>query len=92
MQYISISEQDIPNVLSRLRLLNVSQVYVAAGTVFGLEAELGDLEACARGISGATSDQELSFLEDQMASAAAQVQQSDLQVCSAWMPRLRYLL
>ncbi|KAF7668434.1 hypothetical protein LDENG_00014580 [Lucifuga dentata] len=55
-------------------------VYVAAGAVFGLEAELGDLEECARSISGATSDMELSFLEEQVASAAAKVQQSELQI------------
>lgn len=58
------------------------QVYVTAGTVFGLEAELGDLEECARSISASTSDGELAHLEDQVASAAAQVQQSELQVCS----------
>ncbi|XP_054452747.1 rab effector MyRIP [Anoplopoma fimbria] len=55
-------------------------VYVAAGGVYGLEAELSDLEECARGICSATSDTELSFLEEQVASAAAKVQQSELQV------------
>ncbi|XP_016309989.1 rab effector MyRIP-like isoform X3 [Sinocyclocheilus anshuiensis] len=55
-------------------------VYVAAGTVYGLEAELGDLEECARSISGSTTESELSHLEDQVASAAAQVQQSELKV------------
>ncbi|XP_052473651.1 rab effector MyRIP isoform X3 [Carassius gibelio] len=55
-------------------------VYVAAGTVYGLEAELGDLEECARSISGSTTERDLSHLEDQVASAAAQVQQSELQV------------
>ncbi|KAL7879906.1 hypothetical protein SRHO_G00021600 [Serrasalmus rhombeus] len=55
-------------------------VYVAASAVFGLEAELGDLEECARSISGATSEGELAHLEEQVASVAAQVQQSDLQV------------
>ncbi|XP_056598605.1 rab effector MyRIP isoform X2 [Triplophysa dalaica] len=62
--------------LSRLE----ENVYVAAGTVFGLEAELGDLEECARSICASTSEGELSHLEDQVASAAAQVQQSELQV------------
>ncbi|XP_065132574.1 uncharacterized protein myripa isoform X2 [Paramisgurnus dabryanus] len=62
--------------LSRLE----ENVYVAAGTVFGLEAELGDLEECARSISGSTCDGELIHLEDQVASAAAQVQQSELQI------------
>ncbi|KAM7400350.1 hypothetical protein PAMA_004846 [Pampus argenteus] len=56
-------------------------VYVAAGAVYSLEAELSDLEECARGICSATSDMELSFLEEQVASAAAKVQQSDLQIC-----------
>lgn len=56
------------------------QVYVAAGAVYSLEAELSDLEECARGIRSTTSDMELSFLEEQVASAAAKVQQSELQV------------
>uniref|UniRef100_A0A673L3P7 Si:ch211-106h4.9 n=1 Tax=Sinocyclocheilus rhinocerous TaxID=307959 RepID=A0A673L3P7_9TELE len=55
-------------------------VYVAAGTVYGLEAELRDLEECARCIRGSTTEGELAHLEDQVASAAAQVQQSELQV------------
>ncbi|XP_032387721.1 rab effector MyRIP [Etheostoma spectabile] len=54
-------------------------VYVAAGEVYSLEAELSDLEECARGICSGTSDMELSFLEEQIASAAAKVQQSELQ-------------
>ncbi|KAK5602801.1 hypothetical protein CRENBAI_025073 [Crenichthys baileyi] len=56
-------------------------VYVAAGSVYSLEAELSDLEECARGICSSTSDMELSFLEEQMAAAAAKVQQSELQIC-----------
>ncbi|XP_061095207.1 rab effector MyRIP isoform X1 [Conger conger] len=55
-------------------------VYLAAGTVYGLEGELGDLEDCARAISSGTTEKELAFLEDQVASAAAQVQQSELQI------------
>uniref|UniRef100_A0A4W5PBU5 Rab effector MyRIP/Melanophilin domain-containing protein n=1 Tax=Hucho hucho TaxID=62062 RepID=A0A4W5PBU5_9TELE len=62
--------------LSRLE----ENVYVAAGTAYGLEGELDDLEECARAIGDATSDLELSYLEEQVASAAAQVHQSDLQV------------
>ncbi|XP_026792137.3 rab effector MyRIP isoform X4 [Pangasianodon hypophthalmus] len=61
--------------LSRLE----ENVYVAASAIFGLEAELGDLEECARSISGETTEEELSQLEEQVASAAAQVQQSELQ-------------
>nr|XP_043883010.1 rab effector MyRIP-like [Solea senegalensis] len=56
-------------------------VYVAAGAVYGLEAELSDLEECARGTSTSTPDMELSFLEEQVASAAARVQHSELQIC-----------
>ncbi|XP_051809880.1 rab effector MyRIP-like isoform X2 [Acanthochromis polyacanthus] len=55
-------------------------VYVAAGSVYSLEAELSDLEECARGICSSTSDMELSFLEEQVAAAAAKVQQSELQI------------
>lgn len=53
---------------------------MAAGTIFNLEAELSDLEECARGVSSATSDMELSYLEEQVASAAGKVKQSELQV------------
>lgn len=59
------------------------QVYVAAGSVYGLEAELSDLEECARGICSSTSDMKLSFLEEQVAATAARVQQSELQVTRA---------
>ncbi|KAM9839196.1 rab effector MyRIP [Aulostomus maculatus] len=55
-------------------------VYLAAGAVYGLEGALGDLEQCARSISSSTTDAELAFLEDQVATAAAQVQQSELQI------------
>lgn len=53
---------------------------MAAGTVYSLEAELNDLEECSRGISSATSDVELSYLEEQVATAAGKVKQSELQV------------
>ncbi|XP_058488055.1 rab effector MyRIP-like [Solea solea] len=56
-------------------------VYVAAGAVYGLEAELSDLEECARRTCTSTPDMELSFLEEQVASAAARVQHSELQIC-----------
>ncbi|XP_054478960.1 rab effector MyRIP isoform X2 [Anoplopoma fimbria] len=55
-------------------------VYLAAGAVYGLEGALGDLEQCARSIKSGTTDTELAFLEDQVATAAAQVQQSELQI------------
>ncbi|XP_058232909.1 rab effector MyRIP isoform X3 [Hemibagrus wyckioides] len=55
-------------------------VYLAAGTVYGLEEALSDLEDCARSISSSTTETELAFLEDQVATAAVQVQQSELQI------------
>ncbi|XP_072234687.1 rab effector MyRIP isoform X2 [Leuresthes tenuis] len=55
-------------------------VYLAAGAVYGLEGALGELEQCARSISSGTTDTEMAFLEDQVATAAAQVQQSELQI------------
>nr|XP_023660526.1 rab effector MyRIP-like isoform X1 [Paramormyrops kingsleyae]XP_023660527.1 rab effector MyRIP-like isoform X1 [Paramormyrops kingsleyae] len=58
----------------------VKQVYLAAGAVFRLEGELRELEECARDIGSGSTDEELAQLEEQVASAAAQVQQSDLQV------------
>lgn len=64
----------------KLKLKTCLQVYLAAGAVYGLEGALGDLEQCARSISSGTTDTELAFLEDQVATAAAQVQQSELQV------------
>lgn len=62
--------------------VNCVQVYLAAGAVYGLEGALSDLEDCARSISSSTTETELAFLEDQVATAAAQVQQSELQVCA----------
>lgn len=53
---------------------------MAAGTVYSLEAELNDLEECARGIASATPDMELSYLEEQVATAAGKVKHSELQV------------
>ncbi|XP_017283930.1 rab effector MyRIP isoform X2 [Kryptolebias marmoratus] len=55
-------------------------VYLAAGVVYGLEGALGELEQCARSISSGSTDTQLAFLEDQVATAAAQVQQSELQI------------
>ncbi|KAG7523678.1 rab effector isoform X1 [Solea senegalensis] len=55
-------------------------VYLAAGAVYGLEGALGDLEQCARSISSGTTDTEMAFLEDQVATAAAQVQESEIQI------------
>ena len=63
-------------------------MYLAAGAVYGLEGALGDLEQCARSISSGTTDTELAFLEDQVATAAAQVQQSELQVLEGFSLQL----
>lgn len=63
-----------------------AQVYLTAGAVYGLEGTLGDLEHCARSISSGTTDTELAFLEDQVATAAAQVHQSELQVRVSDLP------
>lgn len=69
-----------PNKLDQQFSRLEENVYVAAGSVYSLEAELSDLEECARGICSSTSDMELSFLEEQVAAAAAKVQQSELQI------------
>nr|XP_015210033.1 PREDICTED: rab effector MyRIP isoform X1 [Lepisosteus oculatus] len=55
-------------------------VYLAAGSVYGLEGQLGNLEECARSINSVTTENELAHLEDQVASAAAQVHQAELQI------------
>ncbi|KAM8838424.1 uncharacterized protein myripa [Synchiropus picturatus] len=69
-----------PRQLSQELCQLEEKVYVAAGAAFGLEAELADLEERARRVSGDTPHLELSFLEEQVASAAARVQQSELQI------------
>ncbi|XP_016886619.2 rab effector MyRIP-like [Cynoglossus semilaevis] len=53
---------------------------MAAGSVYSLETELSDLEECARGIASSMPDMELSFLEEQVASVAVKVQESELQI------------
>uniref|UniRef100_A0AAZ3PM46 Myosin VIIA and Rab interacting protein b n=1 Tax=Oncorhynchus tshawytscha TaxID=74940 RepID=A0AAZ3PM46_ONCTS len=81
---MSASESFLSNLETRKldqKLTKMEEnVYMAAGAVYGLEGALGDLEKVARGISSGTSDRDLAFLEDQVATAAAQVQQSELQV------------
>jgi hypothetical protein len=56
------------------------QVYLAAGTVYGLEGQLTELEDAARCIHSGTDETELADLEDQVAAAAAQVHHAELQV------------
>ncbi|XP_066100626.1 rab effector MyRIP [Saccopteryx bilineata] len=55
-------------------------VYLAAGTVYGLEGQLGELEDAARRIHSGTGETELAVLEDQVATAAAQVHHAELQI------------
>lgn len=55
-------------------------MYLAAGTVYGLEGQLSELEDAARCIHSGTEETELADLEDQVATAAAQVHQAELQV------------
>ncbi|XP_039093128.1 rab effector MyRIP [Hyaena hyaena] len=55
-------------------------VYLAAGTVYGLEGQLSELEGAARRIHSGTDDTALAELEDQVATAAAQVHHAELQI------------
>uniref|UniRef100_A0A8D2DRA4 Myosin VIIA and Rab interacting protein n=1 Tax=Sciurus vulgaris TaxID=55149 RepID=A0A8D2DRA4_SCIVU len=55
-------------------------VYLAAGTVYGLEGQLSELEDAARCIHSGTNETELEDLEDQVAAAAAQVHHAELQI------------
>ncbi|KAM6919229.1 uncharacterized protein myripa [Xenentodon cancila] len=77
---ISLPSNTDPEKLDQQFSRLEEKVYVAAGSVYSLEAELSDLEECAREICSSTSHMELSFLEEQVAAAAAKVQQSELQV------------
>ncbi|XP_004676345.1 PREDICTED: rab effector MyRIP isoform X2 [Condylura cristata] len=55
-------------------------VYLAAGTVYGLEGQLNELENAARCIHSGTDETHLADLEDQVATAAAQVHRAELQI------------
>ncbi|XP_060539646.1 rab effector MyRIP-like isoform X2 [Pantherophis guttatus] len=55
-------------------------VYLTAGSVYGLESQLNDLEDAARKINTITAEAELADLEDQVATAAAQVHHAELQI------------
>ncbi|KAH0627223.1 hypothetical protein JD844_002717 [Phrynosoma platyrhinos] len=55
-------------------------VYLTAGSVYGLEGQLNDLEDAARGINSITAECELADLEDQVATAAAQVHHAERQI------------
>lgn len=58
----------------------LKKVYLAAGTVYGLEGQLNELEDAARCIHSGTDETELAHLEDQVATAAAQVHHAELQI------------
>ncbi|XP_049726877.1 rab effector MyRIP isoform X6 [Elephas maximus indicus] len=55
-------------------------VYLAAGTVYGLEGQLNELEDAVRSIHSGTDETELAELEDQVATAAAQVHHAEVQI------------
>uniref|UniRef100_A0A8B9TNA9 RabBD domain-containing protein n=1 Tax=Anas platyrhynchos TaxID=8839 RepID=A0A8B9TNA9_ANAPL len=55
-------------------------VYLTAVTVYGLEGQLTSLEDAARKINSITAESELAELEDQVATAAAQVHHAELQM------------
>ncbi|XP_012500423.1 PREDICTED: rab effector MyRIP isoform X4 [Propithecus coquereli] len=55
-------------------------VYLTAGTVYGLESQLTELEDAARCIHSGTDETQLADLEDQVATAAAQVHHAELQI------------
>ncbi|XP_021113717.1 rab effector MyRIP isoform X2 [Heterocephalus glaber] len=69
------SEENAQSVQDELR-----KVYLAAGTVYGLEGQLAALEDAACSIHSGTQDTELAELEDQVAEAAAQVHHAELQI------------
>lgn len=64
-------------------------MYLTAGTVYGLEGQLTNLEDAARKINSVTAESELADLEDQVATAAAQVHHAELQVRTAAPPYLQ---
>uniref|UniRef100_A0A8D2DRR4 Myosin VIIA and Rab interacting protein n=1 Tax=Sciurus vulgaris TaxID=55149 RepID=A0A8D2DRR4_SCIVU len=69
------SEENNQSVQEELK-----KVYLAAGTVYGLEGQLSELEDAARCIHSGTNETELEDLEDQVAAAAAQVHHAELQI------------
>ncbi|MEE6465841.1 hypothetical protein FKM82_006721 [Ascaphus truei] len=56
------------------------KVYLTAGTVYGLEGQLNEIEDSARKINSVTTELELADLEDQVATAAAQVHHAERQI------------
>ncbi|XP_012663468.1 rab effector MyRIP isoform X2 [Otolemur garnettii] len=58
----------------------LKKVYLAAGTVYGLESQLTELEDAARCIHSGTDETQLADLEDQVATAAAQVHHAEIQI------------
>uniref|UniRef100_A0A670ZAW2 Myosin VIIA and Rab interacting protein n=1 Tax=Pseudonaja textilis TaxID=8673 RepID=A0A670ZAW2_PSETE len=55
-------------------------VYQAAGSIYGLESQLNELEDAARKISTVTAEAEVANLEEQVTTAAAHVNHAELQI------------
>ncbi|KAG8442816.1 hypothetical protein GDO86_011578, partial [Hymenochirus boettgeri] len=73
---ISADPLKLDEQLTRLE----ENVYLTAGTVYGLEEQLSEIEDSARKISSVTTELELADLEDQVATAAAQVHHAERQI------------
>lgn len=88
MQSAQTSVPTKPKSLTPLPALAL-QVYLTASTVYGLEGQLTNLEDAARKINSVTAESELADLEDQVATAAAQVHHAELQVRTVAPPYLQ---
>ncbi|XP_044150825.1 rab effector MyRIP [Bufo gargarizans] len=81
----TLDQETLPIVANPLRLDEQltkleENVYLAAGTVYGLEGQLEEIEDSARKINSVTTEIELADLEDQVATAAAQVHHAERQI------------
>ncbi|KAM3929368.1 rab effector MyRIP isoform 2-T2 [Leptodactylus fuscus] len=81
----TLDRETLPIVADPLRLDEQltkleENVYLTAGTVYGLEGQLEEIEDSARKINSVTTEIELADLEDQVATAAAQVHHAERQI------------
>ncbi|KAG9476031.1 hypothetical protein GDO78_002869, partial [Eleutherodactylus coqui] len=81
----TLDREALPVVADPLRLDEQltkleENVYLTAGTVYGLEGQLEEIEDSARKINSVTTEIELADLEDQVATAAAQVHHAERQI------------
>ncbi|XP_075068561.1 rab effector MyRIP isoform X2 [Mixophyes fleayi] len=81
----TLGQETFPIVADPLRLDEQltkleENVYLTAGTVYGLEGQLEEIEDSARKINSVTTEIELADLEDQVATAAAQVHHAERQI------------